>query len=1500
MELTEQDKKELLDMGIDPSTVSIVDPEMSSGQAVAATAKRHAGSWLGGGAGVAAGIALAPETFGGSLLLPIIGGLVGGYGGQKLQDVILPDDTTKELEQQAKLAQERHPYISLGTDIVGSSLLSGGKPSLSNLSKAGRAILSKDILSEADQLALNQIGREALSPEGISTLTRKAENSTALKNVLLGAGINPAIDVGASLVTEGKLPSLGQLAADTVGGAVFSDSSKLGKLMHRGFTTPTEETTVKIPTEESFGSDRYFEIPIEEKQNLIDLVKEETPTTTTKLSDLISQEKSAITEAGETAEDLNKQLIESGDVSYSRREEELPKTAKASESIELPNNNNPIVGEQTTQSAKMIPRATVENGYTVTVQHPSGVPGDKGYVQVDEFRSGKNIRSSNPETLRNEGLDIPTTEELMKLPMGRYDLKDVVANKVNHYSGEGMPEFISKGTHENLISDFQQRTATTGTVLQHIANDKNNGFQSLAKHILNVADKESLNVKWSNSSDRSSYSPSFDRVNIRNFDLSDTRVLMEEAIHSITSKKIRMFRGLQGAELKNKIETYTKNGDNEAVKSIAKAYLKTAEQLGYSEMMFKDSVDEFGDVTKGLAGNADAMDREFSKTSGHGIVPYAMGNLDEFIAHAFKSEQFQHLLNEIPSDIEGKTVWQTIMDAVKRLLGFDVKQGSMLEHVLNKSTDLMTQDRPSKTRFSNKETRTSLSEDISARPADIRERDTSKKGFFRGLEATFDKVDRDSRMLGDAGRNWQSRRDEFLGMKNVTLQDLEKFDRPTIDKVTNLHREAYRHNTPLPQLSDKEQQISKILSDYYGKIADIRKNAGLEIDGRAPGKNIYYVPDQLNDRTLNLFTEKPLSPEAIHAENVWVDYVFKESGGKRSKDEIRKDIQDYITALGGKNNNYTSVKFGAIRRSAGYGLPEGLRETDTIKSLDKYGSRAAADLAMLTELETKPVIAASLKLNDPNTGQLATHPDAEPRLAASKNIQNMMKWVTDSVTGTMAKNTPKINATVRVVNNAILGTATGIRDTLQMPTFAIPYINKFSDLQAALKGIINFRNESRNALKTGARQPSVDKIQMGQILESPDRYSALMNKVATGLRKYQGREMLENLNRDITFSVGKELARQNVIGAKAGDAKSLKFLERFGTLVPDNIVNLQGSELEEALNRVAKNFTDANQGTYGGAGLPVGIIESQFAPFLALQKWSVEKSNVIYKDVVKPFLTGENHLPLITYTLSSILTGAAIQKINELMTGRKSQDPTVEEALSNGSAKNIVGELATIMQLSSLGGIIGDSLKFISDPVLYHKLPRNIVSFPTFTMASDMSSKTSDMLEALQNGENPWEVWKAYSMDMFIHNVQLLRAVANHTVSKEDIERSDKFRDLRVFNQLEGRQQQEIPDTNKYLGLDAKDFKRSDNLQDAMAQLPGLLEKAIADANGDPYELLSKLRSLKNNSYQIFPSLETMPIRTMRYYQHLANTQGSDVAAQRLQEFLTQSELNKIKSSMIP
>ena len=773
-----------------------------------------------------------------------------------------------------------------------------------------------------------------------------------------------------------------------------------------------------------------------------------------------------------------------------------------------------------------------------------------------------------------------------------------------------------------------------------------------------------------------------------------------------------------------------------------------------------------------------------------------------------------------------------------------------------------------------------------------------QKAFLRPFEAAFDKVERHSPEVAEALRRTEVAYRGYIGKANLASKDLEKFKREDVNSVMAAHREAYRRGDKDVNMSGQRREISNILKRYYGEIADIRRELGMEIEGREAGKNVLYVPDMLNDKTLDLFMNRGTSPEAKYAKTLWAKHVASESGGEITYAQALEDINDYIGALGSDKNNYLAIKFGAIRKAAGYGLPAGLREKDAFTVLSKYGRRAAADLSMFKELESNKRVAGALGLYDPVTGNKTRLEDGVEDISPAVDVKNAMKWITGGFTGSMQAATPKVNSVVRLVNNALLGTATGIRDIVSVPVNTIPYINSFSDLGAAFKGLSELRKNQRAALESGAQQPNMDKVMLQQIMDSPDRFSAVVNKVATGLRKWQGREALENLSRDITFSMGKEVVRNYIVGAKAGNKQSLRMVEKFKTGTEGDVLKISGKELEKAIDTMAANFSDRIQGTYGGRGLPAGIADSQFAPFWALQKWGLEKSNTIYQDVITPFITGENRLPLITYTLGSVLTGAAIQELNELMSGKKGSDPTIKEVLAKGRAQDYVAQLATLMQLGSLAGVVGDAAKFATDVGIYGKTPRNAVSFPTATAALDTQEKITDMMEAIRSGENPFEVWKMFTLDMLTKNVQGARLIANRTINKEKTEDSNDLRALRIFQQLEGAPAKTYAAPNAYLGIEGKEFKKETDLREAAKMVPGMVQKIMQEK--DPIKIKDKLEALKRNSFQSMPSPDRNPKEFGEFYQYLVRLNGRAEADQFMRDYFTRRSVNMAKSKMIP
>lgn len=782
---------------------------------------------------------------------------------------------------------------------------------------------------------------------------------------------------------------------------------------------------------------------------------------------------------------------------------------------------------------------------------------------------------------------------------------------------------------------------------------------------------------------------------------------------------------------------------------------------------------------------------------------------------------------------------------------------------------------------------------------DIPARRPTREGFFHSWAGTFDKLKKVDPKLTDAFNRFETQADIYEGWGNATAKDLQEYSRDDVNEVFAAHREAFRNRESIPTFEGDKAEISDILTDYFhDSIGQERRDVGMEVNGRTPGLNPAYVPDMLSREAVDLLVNKPYLPEGLAAAREWAEYIHNASDGEVTMEQAREYVKNYTRAMGSTSGNYLSVDYGPIRKAEGWGVPESLREKDAMNALLRYSRRAAKDLAMFKELEKPRDIAAMLELNDRQTGATITQEGVQG-LSKLEEVKNAMKWVTGEFSSTQQNlRTPKFTAVVRLVNNLIMGPATGIRDTATVPVNMIPYIRNFDDLGAALRGIASVRENARASLEYGATKPNIDKVQFQDLAESPDRYTDFLRLAASAARKWQGREAIENFNRDVTFSIGKELAKVHILGARAGKESSLKFLKKFDTLVEGDVTALEGEALDNAVNVIAKNFTDRNQGTYSGRGLPVGIVDSQFAPFFSLQKWSLEKSNVIWKDVIKPAIKGEDYLPLLTYTLGSVMTGAAIQELNELLTNKKSQDPKVSEVLAKGSPDDYVAKLASLMQLGSFAGIISDITKGIIDAGVYGKTPRNIVSFPTATLALDMQERIAFFAEAIQQGEDPFETIYEFTVDTLSQNVQLARMMLNYTKESDDLERSGKFRDLRIYDQLEGNKSQRFPRTNPYVDTTAQKFKKSKDLKEAK-ELSVKLRQELKDESSNRFEYKQKLQGAKSMSYRTMPSPERNPKEFREYYQYLVKVHGKQEADAIVRDFRQQRRLNRIKAKMI-
>lgn len=210
--------------------------EQSLGGGIARGAAPGVAGFYGGAGGAAAATALAPETGGLSLLLPIagaIGGSLLGYGAAKSgQDYLANKYAPKSVFSTA--SEQRDVQTNPYSEMTGNLLSAGGLPNPAALLRGGESVLTqsgRQVLRDTLNI-VRTVGPQAADPKGLELLN----------NVLHIAG-NSGVGVAQGAL-EGQHP--GDIALNTAGMMLFNE----GWLQHPNHGVNTETFKNAVQTHE--------------------------------------------------------------------------------------------------------------------------------------------------------------------------------------------------------------------------------------------------------------------------------------------------------------------------------------------------------------------------------------------------------------------------------------------------------------------------------------------------------------------------------------------------------------------------------------------------------------------------------------------------------------------------------------------------------------------------------------------------------------------------------------------------------------------------------------------------------------------------------------------------------------------------------------------------------------------------------------------------------------------------------------------------------------------------------------------------------------------------------------------------------------------------------------------------------------------------------------------------------------------------------------------------
>jgi hypothetical protein len=486
-----------------------------------------------------------------------------------------------------------------------------------------------------------------------------------------------------------------------------------------------------------------------------------------------------------------------------------------------------------------------------------------------------------------------------------------------------------------------------------------------------------------------------------------------------------------------------------------------------------------------------------------------------------------------------------------------------------------------------------------------------------------------------------------------------------------------------------------------------------------------------------------------------------------------------------------------------------------------------------------------------------------------------------------------------------LGTLTGTKDFVSNLALGFQHHqNPVQVVKSAMSAWTNMRENIAESFEMGRNRVNVNSMEMGDGGDTD--LIAGLRRFRDVLADVQGRNFLEQMTRATAYGQGKFLALDFLQQHKNGELSTAgkKFLKDFG-----KDINLDKPN-ETDIKRLASRYVDSVQGTYDYRGLPAIAVEGSLSPYLALARWNIEKSNNFLKHVVTPALNG-NIQPLLMSSFGMLLGGAAINELTEAMTGRKNKTATVAELkAAKAQGANIkMDVLYKTIGIASAAGYAGqmmDLAKMTMDYMYGKNKPQVYNNVLIEAMDNNITTIGNFIAATAEEGFNP-DLYYEAAIKLVEDNLQAARLILGSTVKKDDVERANKFRDLRTFNTLQGNPVSDLRNqyTENFDDLDVKKFKRAETIEEARTILPELLDEAIEDSKMedgsiDVDKLKSQLRRIKQNSYQTMPNPKTIPRSFLKYIQHLEASQGKEVANKRLTDYLTQNAINRAKSSMVP
>lgn len=1536
--------------------------KVSIPETIGRTLKAHAGGIAGGGlAAIATGLGLgaldvtAPYI---GIPLTLAAGFGGGLAGQKIQGKILGEQKQQELEAQQQEAEQQNPKTAIGTDIVASALASGGWPKPSNIPRAIKGLIGREALTSADEAALAQVGREAVSPEGNAIIDETAKNRRALQEVALNAGLNPAINAAIDYA-RGQKPTIAGLLSQVAGGAVFSGGNPILHGSDRVLPETSDKNwnvnTAKVAEIDEANQTVGINSPFREKDSNgnYQIDDSQVKNAFRTLNPRPNTDGLSDTDRYIAISKWNQLMKQSPENMRTMLHEDYIKKAAA----------NPVdkgIGQTETQTDKVSTKTEEQiEAERIAAQNKTAENmATTGLLQkVAQEQSNKNFLQEQQDKVAQQKLEQQRDQRVEDLSKpenqgdaSQWNVQDDI-NKINKLLAQpswqeeqerqihGVPTPSTKintgkdevgtipGSEYKLpqgVEIYPPPQVSLGNTVGETLKLFKPGSKvyDIVKNLNLDEDAKNVKIMVGDNLRTSFYSGADDTIHMKGSHAFDDTTVLHEILHSATAKKIESelktyFK--HGERYTDTLNEYLKTGKNEHLKEIIKAYQETIDHLGMRETM------------KTLANRPNKLGNStYSKY-------YYMGNLHEFISGAMSDRQFSSLLNHLKSST-GESIWTKLITAMKKFLGVDVKAGSILEKVLSPIENLVQQERPNNAttdrniegnnrsqhsgtteeriqsetinRNSNEQSREGLSKEEEAKvgihefPGEklfkasidkIREIDHPLAGKL--ADAAYKTLTERQRIVGSQLNPILDKGDKLSGRSDKRLADAARYE------LENKKDGSWILKTPEERQVFAQEKQSLFANHNYR----VATNQPIIQNGvpRSPIRDQWYHPTTPNTKVI----EDIKSGEAGRVnkwERPFVDYQVKlgntpteaQDNWNAFKDSIQGNI--FKASVGGSQQH-----FGAARRAQGLPLPESMTKPGYMKNLESYFHRMATDNAFYKHIESDPQVMSALGQTKDAWGKPIT-PSPDGSLAANNSVRSFMKNIQGEMGGAGFHNEKALSSLATI---GILGPGTEVHKAIANQVGALDYIDNPYQAAKYLGAVVTNRQQGlEHSIQNGVVRLTAKRLM--DTISSDSTFADRIRAIGQGIRKiYTLNDLTDKLGSSMLQAGFEAIIPDKLRMAANGDARNMELFKR---LDPDYVRGK--TYTPEGVSDLASRLISRIQGTGDARTMPDFMNgDSEISGFFKLSHWSIAQTNRFFQDIITPARNGD-YTPLIKAIMGGAIGGYAIKELREKLQGKNGNIPSLKEIASSdrglsGNAGPLLYNLMAAATYSGFGGMMSMMAKAPLD-MIYRNKPSGMV-FPLDEFAGDLAGTIKNVTEAIANDPN--HNWYDMAVELAKHeiqsNFQLGRVVYNQAINNgiitgdaaEKKQLTDKLNQLRRFNTVEGLPLTEVDQaSNPYMNVEQKRFKREQDVPTATKMIPGLINNIIGAYHENPDVMMSKLKALKQNEYSTFPSIEETPLSFMKYLNYLGRTEGPEKAQEALKDFLHHKAVNEAKSSVIP